>query len=154
MSDSDTTMAFWEEKGLTDLSADEWEALCDGCGRCCMWKFEDEDTGEILYTDIRCRLFDGEICRCTDYEHRFEQVPDCLNIRTFSPEQYSWLPESCAYRLLFEGRPLPSWHPLISGNQKEMRDAGLSMLGRTVSGDGLSEEEAIARIIAPDTDDE
>jgi len=147
-------MAYWQEKTLADLSDEEWEALCDGCGHCCLWKFEDEDTGEILFTDIACRLFDDERCRCMDYSHRFEQVSECLNIRAFTPEQYAWLPESCAYRLLFEGKSLFDWHPLIAGNADAMHAAGISMRGRTISGDGLSEEEAIARIVDPGADDE
>lgn len=146
-------MAYWQEKRLANLSDEEWEALCDGCGRCCLWKFEDEDTGELLFTDVACRLFDDERCRCTDYNHRFEQMPECLNIRAFTPEQYAWLPESCAYRLLFEGRPLCDWHPLIAGNADAVHAAGISMRGKTVSGENLSEEEAIARIIDPEAGD-
>ena len=146
-------MAYWQEKRLADLSDNEWEALCDGCGRCCLWKFEAEDTGEILYTDIRCRLFDDAHCRCRDYGHRLEQEPDCLNIRAFTPAQYAWLPKSCAYRLLFEGKPLFNWHPLIAGNSHAMHAAGISMRGRTVSGEGMSDEEAIDHIICPEIDD-
>ena len=146
-------MAYWQEKELANLSDEEWEALCDGCGRCCLWKFEDEDTGDILYTDIRCRLLDDESCRCRGYEHRLERVPECLNIRSLTPAQYAWLPESCAYRLLFEGKPLFDWHPLIAGNSDAMLAAGISMRRRTVSGEGISDEEAIAHIVDPGASD-
>lgn len=143
-------MEFWQKKGLNEFSPDEWEAICDGCGRCCMWKFEDEDSGEILYTDIACRLFDDETCRCTKYAERRRLVPDCMDIRSFTAAQYAWLPESCAYRLLFEGKPLFDWHPLVSGDKRSVHIAGISMHDRTTSAAGLSEEDMIAHIIDPD----
>ena len=143
-------MAFWQDKKLAEFSSEEWESLCDGCGRCCMWKFEDEDSGEILYTDVACRLFDIEACRCTNYEQRRTLMQGCMDIKTFSPGQFAWLPETCAYRLLFEGKPLYGWHPLISGNSYSVQAAGVSMSGRAISPEGLSEEEIIARIIDPD----
>ncbi|MDQ6971976.1 MAG: YcgN family cysteine cluster protein, partial [Mariprofundaceae bacterium] len=108
-------MNFWN-RPLSELSDDEWEQLCDGCALCCMHKFEDEDTGEMLFTDVACRLLDCGSCRCTDYAQRKQKVPECMVIRDFSDEQYRWLPSSCAYRLRFEGKPLPEWHPLLSGD--------------------------------------
>lgn len=146
-------MAYWQEKEPAEFSAEEWEKLCDGCGLCCMWKFEDEESGEILYTDIACHLFDDEACRCTKYSERRKLVPECMDIRSFTAGQYAWLPESCAYRLLFEGRPLFDWHPLISGNSDSVQAAGVSMRGRSTSAEGLSEEEIIAHITDPDDAD-
>jgi len=123
---------FWE-KPLSDLIAHEWEQLCDGCGQCCMHKFEDSDTGELLHTRVACRLFDEQGCQCTHYDERLMQVPSCLHIRNLAKEHYGWLPETCAYRLRMENKPLFSWHPLISGNRCSVHDAGISMRGRCVS---------------------
>jgi len=128
------------DKPLHALDDDEWEQLCDGCGLCCMHKFEDEDSREMFYTAIACRLFDDTSCRCRDYGRRQRQVPDCMHIRSFSPAQMQWLPASCAYRLRFENRPLPSWHPLVSGNHDAVHAAGISMRGRSVSEDAVPEE--------------
>ncbi|MDQ6952287.1 MAG: YcgN family cysteine cluster protein [Mariprofundaceae bacterium] len=131
---------FWE-KSLDMLTQSEWEKLCDGCGQCCMQKFEDEDTGEILHTRIACRLFDDGRCACRDYEHRLLRVPECLDMRTFQVEHYAWLPETCAYRLRFEGKPLFAWHPLLSGGRESVQEAGISMRGQTVSEDDVPEKE-------------
>lgn len=128
------------DKPLHRLNDDEWERLCDGCGRCCMHKFEDEDTGGMLYTTIACRLFDDGSCRCRDYGERMRRVPDCLNLRRFTPEQMRWLPPSCAYRLRAEGRPLPAWHPLLSGDPESVHLAGMSMRGRSTPEDAVPEE--------------
>lgn len=141
---------FWEKCNLNELSDESWEALCDGCGRCCVWKFEDEDSGEILYTDIRCRLFNDSTCRCTDYPNRTTLISDCMDIRKFSDEQYAWLPESCAYRLLHEGKPLFDWHPLISGDKNSVHKAGISLQKKTVCGENLTEENIVRHIIDPD----
>jgi len=127
------------DKPLQDLDDDEWERLCDGCGRCCMHKFEDEDTGEALYTVIACRLFDDATCRCRDYGHRQQSVPDCLSIRALTPAQMRWLPQSCAYRLRAEGKPLPAWHPLVSGDPETVHAAGMSMRGRSIAVDTVPE---------------
>ena len=121
------------DKPLEALNDAEWEALCDGCGRCCMHRFEDEDTGEIVATNIACRLLDVTTCRCTDYGRRFQRVPACLDVRRLPREDYRWLPETCAYRLRAEGRPLPDWHPLIAGDDAAMRAAGVSMRGCCIS---------------------
>ncbi|RMG92971.1 MAG: YcgN family cysteine cluster protein [Zetaproteobacteria bacterium] len=124
--------SFWE-KPLSALDDAEWEALCDGCGRCCMQKFVDEDCGEILYTDVACRWLDESTCTCRCYAKRLEHVPGCMDIRLFKSWQYAWLPENCAYRLRYEGRPLPDWHPLLSGDHSSVADAGISMQGCCVS---------------------
>jgi len=143
-------MSHWWEKPLEKLSDGEWEQLCDGCGLCCMHKFVDEDSGEMLYTDVACRLFDANSCRCTDYLRRSEQVPDCMRIRHFTAEQFGWLPESCAYRLRLEGKPLLDWHPLISGDADSVHDAGISMQGRCVSETEVDEDDLPMHIIDPD----
>ncbi|GAV19542.1 hypothetical protein MMIC_P0478 [Mariprofundus micogutta] len=145
---------FWQNKSLNQLSDDEWESLCDGCGRCCVWKFEDEDSREILYTDIRCQLFNDATCRCTDYPQRTTIVPDCLDIRRLSGEQYRWLPKTCAYRLLHEGKVLFDWHPLISGDRNSVHKAGISLQKKTVCGKNFSEEDIVRHIIDPDEADE
>jgi len=141
---------FWKQKTLTELSDAEWESLCDGCGHCCMLKFEDEDSGEILYTDIRCELFDDATCRCNDYRHRCSKVPDCMDIRSMEDKYFSWLPTSCAYRLLHEGNPLLNWHPLISGDPASVHQAGISVQSKTVCGAHFTADEIVRHIIDPD----
>ncbi len=106
---------FWKTKTLTEMSRDEWESLCDGCGRCCLNKLEDEDTGKFLYTRAACKLLDVKTCRCTDYPNRAARVPDCVTLTPENVGELGWLPQTCAYRLLDEGKSLPWWHPLVSG---------------------------------------
>jgi uncharacterized protein len=125
---------FWDTKKLSQMSRAEFEALCDGCARCCLVKLEDEDTGVVHYTDVVCRLLDERTCRCTDYGHRSRRVPDCVKLTPRRAGAYSWLPQTCAYRLLAEGKPLYWWHPLVSGDQNTVHAAGVSVRGRT-SGD-------------------
>jgi len=141
---------FWQEKTLQQLSDEQWEALCDGCGRCCVWKFEDEDSKEILYTDIRCKLFDDNSCRCTNYTKRNTLVPDCMDIRQFSTQQYAWLPDTCAYRLRQAGKDLPDWHHLICGDKQAVHRTGASLQHQTVCGEHCTEEDIIHHIIDPD----
>ncbi len=133
-------MKFWQ-RPLNTLNNQEWEQLCDGCGRCCMQKFEDEDTGDMLHTRIACRLFDTQKCACSDYNHRFLRVSECLNMHHFQAEHFAWLPETCAYRLRFEGKPLYPWHPLLSGNPESVHRIGISVRGISISEDDVPEEE-------------
>ena len=133
----------WHEQ----INEADWEALCDGCGKCCMHKFEDEDTGEILRTNVACRLFEASACRCTQYEQRFSQVSECLDIRKLTDTEMLWLPETCAYRLTFEGKPLPQWHPLNSGDARSVNKAGHSMSGLSISEVDVSEDEIVDYIL-------
>ena len=134
-------MAYWNTKKLDGMSPAEWESLCDGCGRCCLHKLEDIDTGLVFYTRVACQLLDGESCHCTDYEHRRERVRDCLVIDAADKQQFKWLPRSCAYRILAEGRPLEWWHPLVSGNPDTVREAGISVTGRTINEQSVPSED-------------
>jgi len=126
-------LPFWKQKSLTELSRQEWESLCDGCARCCLIKFQDEESGEIFHTRVVCRLLDLHRCRCTEYTDRTELVPTCL---VLSPElipQLEWMPKTCAYRLLAEGKDLKSWHPLISGNAESVHRAKISVRNFAIS---------------------
>ena len=125
---------FWELP-LAELDRAEWEALCDGCGRCCLHKLEDEQTGAIATTNVACRLLDPATARCSDYRHRKAYVPDCLRLTLRLVDTVPWLPETCAYRLRADGRPLPEWHHLLTGSTQAMVDAGMCVAGRTVSED-------------------
>jgi len=132
---------FWKAKPLAKMTKAEWESLCDGCGRCCLNKLEDWDTGEIVWTSIACRLLDDQSCRCTDYENRQATVPDCIGLTPKQVDEITWLPPTCGYRLIAEGADLYWWHPLVSGDPETVHEAGVSVRGRTVSEDGMALEE-------------
>ena len=133
---ADPEQPFWRIKALEDLTAPEWESLCDGCGRCCLIKLEDEDSGEVHYTDVGCTLLDAGTCRCRDYERRQQQVPDCLRLTPQVVRSTSWLPATCGYRLVAEGRDLAWWHPLVSGTADTVHEAGISVRGRVAGHEG------------------
>ncbi len=134
MADDRKPDRFWEDRPLGELSEAEWESLCDGCGRCCLMKLEDEDSGEIYYTNIACELLDTDTCRCRDYAHRQARIPGCLKITPESlPKLAGWLPATCAYRRLAEGKRLLSWHPLVSGSPGSVHRARISVRGRVIS---------------------
>ena len=120
-------MKFWEVKTLAEMSVQEWESLCDNCGKCCLHKLEDEDSGDLAFTRVVCDLIDLESCRCTRYSERCTQVPECLDLKQHDFAGYNWLPDTCAYRLLTDGESLPDWHPLVSGNPDSVREAGISV---------------------------
>ncbi|MEN3930428.1 YcgN family cysteine cluster protein [Microvirga sp. W0021] len=139
---------FWQRKSLEELNTQEWESLCDGCGKCCLVKLEDEDTDEIYYTDVACTLFNPETCTCRDYTNRQKKVADCVKLTPKAVKTISWLPPSCAYRLVADGKDLPSWHPLVSGNRNGATMAGASVHGK-VAGieDDYTTEELLDRIV-------
>ena len=124
---------FWKKKSFNQMSEDEWEALCDGCGKCCLHKLEDEDNGEIFYTEVACRLLDIKTCRCMKYSARKKLVPDCVILKPENVDPFNWLPKTCAYRLLSEGKDLYNWHPLLSGSQNSIHEAGISVKGKVIS---------------------
>ncbi|TPW29453.1 YcgN family cysteine cluster protein [Martelella alba] len=134
-------LPFWQEKRLEEMSNAEWESLCDGCGLCCLNKLEDWDTGEVAYTSVRCMLLDGESCRCSDYENRQATVPECIQLDMDALKEISWLPPTCAYRLVDEGHDLYWWHYLVSGDRETVHQAGVSARGRTVSEMDVPAEE-------------
>lgn len=134
---NDPEIPFWKQKSLAELSPQEWESLCDGCARCCLYRLEDEDTGEIYFTNVHCRLLDTATGQCTDYPNRSVRVPDCVTITLKELESPYWLPKSCAYRLLAEGKDLPDWHPLVSGDPQTVVTTGQRVCDRT-----LCEDEA------------
>ncbi|EJF83040.1 YcgN family cysteine cluster protein [Bartonella rattimassiliensis] len=135
-------LPFWKVKKLEDLSFSEWESLCDGCGRCCLHKVEDDDTGDLYATSIACRLLDGKTCRCRDYIHRQSIVPDCISLDVTTVKTVRWLPESCAYKLIYEGKDLPWWHPLVSGDYQMVHKAHISARSYIeIYEDELSSEE-------------
>lgn len=131
---------FWVTTPLEQMSAQQWESLCDGCGKCCLHKLEDEDTVEVFYTDIACRYLSAD-CRCECYAQRAEKVAACLTLRPQDLGQVTWLPSTCAYRLLAEGKPLFDWHPLVSGDLDSVHKAGQSVKGRVVAEDAVDEDD-------------
>jgi len=132
---------FWKTKSLEEMNTQEWESLCDGCGKCCLNKLEDWDTGEIYWTNIGCELLDCTTCRCKDYENRFEKVPDCIQLTPEMVRSIRWLPPTCAYRLVRDGKELFDWHPLISGDSNSVHEAEISIKGRAVEDDGIQTED-------------
>ncbi|MCX7300270.1 MAG: YcgN family cysteine cluster protein [Rhodobacterales bacterium] len=133
---------FWESYPLEKLNRAEWEAVCDGCGKCCLNKLEDEETGEVALTRVACRLLDDQSCRCAQYPNRHQFVPECIVLtpKTLVDNMY-WLPLTCAYRLLYEGRPLYDWHPLVSGDPESVHDAGVSVRGMTIPEFAVDEDD-------------
>lgn len=138
---------FWRVKSLQAMTKAEWESLCDGCARCCLNKYEDEDTKKIAYTDVACKLLDRQSCRCSDYKNRAKKVPDCIALTPSVMAEMNCLPPTCGYRLVHEGKDLYDWHPLISGDQASVHAAGISVRGRCVSEKGLTEEEISQRLV-------
>lgn len=139
--------AFWEEKQLAEMSAEEWDALCDGCGKCCLHKLQDEEDEQVYYTDVACAYLDLASARCSDYANRLHKVPACLNLRPSDVQQFHWLPNTCSYRLLAYGQPLPAWHPLVSGHPDSVQAAGVSVAGRVISETAAAAADLEERIV-------
>ncbi len=138
---ADSQRPFWERKSLQAMTTEEWESLCDGCGRCCLHKLEDEDSGEVWETRVACKLLDTHSCRCSAYAERKRFVPDCLILTPDRAREFKWLPETCAYRRLAEGKPLPQWHPLISGDPEAVHRAGVSVRDQVISEEEINLED-------------
>ncbi|QFU76161.1 YcgN family cysteine cluster protein [Halioglobus maricola] len=126
-------MTDWWQRPLQELDREQWEALCDGCAKCCLHKLEDEDSGEVFYTKVRCRLLQEDNCQCTDYSRRSVLVPNCIQLEQGNVDELDWLPSTCAYRLRAAGEPLPDWHYLVSGSRETVHNAGVSIRGRAIS---------------------
>jgi uncharacterized cysteine cluster protein YcgN (CxxCxxCC family) len=142
-------LAFWRTKTLEEMTRDEWESLCDGCGRCCLLKLQDEDTDEIYVTRVSCRLLDVKSCQCIDYSNRFDHVPDCVTIDAAKVRTLPWLPETCASRRVAEGHDLEWWHPLVSGSPDTVHEAGISVRGLARSEAKINENDLWRYIIDP-----
>ncbi|MCC7321114.1 MAG: YcgN family cysteine cluster protein [Rubellimicrobium sp.] len=133
---------FWEQHALSDLSPPEWEALCDGCGKCCLNKLEDEETGEVALTRIACRLLDTGTARCRHYANRHAHVPECITLTAGNIARHLyWLPQTCAYRLMHEGLPLPDWHPLLTGDPESTHASGASIRGLAISEESVDDDD-------------
>jgi len=139
--------AFWENKQLTQMTDQEWESLCDGCARCCLLKLEDEDTSELFFTNVSCYLLDIEQCHCNDYKNRKFRVPECLQVQKMDISEYQWLPQTCAYRLLSEGKSLPEWHPLISGTKDSVKMQGITIEGFAISEEHIHSDQLEEHVI-------
>jgi uncharacterized cysteine cluster protein YcgN (CxxCxxCC family) len=138
---------FWKTKPLAEMNEKEWESLCDGCGQCCLVKLEDDENGEIFYTDVVCYLLDQDTCTCGDYQQRCVLVPDCVKLTAANLDGLSWMPADCAYRRLAEGRDLAWWHPLVSGSPDTVHEAGASVKGKVVLETELASDELEDHIV-------
>lgn len=138
---------FWQTKTLSEMTREEWESLCDGCGLCCLQKLQDDDTNEVYYTDLHCRYRQEHTHQCTIYHTRNEQVPECVWLTPEQANEFFWLPKTCAYRVLAEGKPLPDWHYLVCGDKQTVHQTGISLKGKTVADDTIAEEMWMERII-------
>ena len=145
---------FWRRKTLAQMTVPEWESLCDGCGLCCLVRFEEETSGEVFPTRVHCKLFDAAACACSNYAEREVHVPDCVKLTPHNIEALAWMPKSCAYRRLHEGRDLADWHPLVSGDPESVHRAGVSVRGQTISEEVLAAPEDALQFAAWDLIDE
>jgi len=132
---------YWHAKDVHELTPTEWESLCDGCGKCCLHKLEDEDSGDVFYTRVACTYLDHNTCQCTDYQHRQKLVPDCMVLTPDLLDEIHWLPDTCAYRLRAAGLPLFDWHPLVSGDPDSVHKAGMSVANKVVAEQDVAEDD-------------
>lgn len=145
---------FWQTKTLEQMTPDEWESLCDGCGRCCLLKFEIDEDPATYTTAVACRLLDATSCRCSDYDNRFVKVPGCLRMTIRAARDLDWLPPTCAYGRVARGEGLAEWHPLVSGNPDSVHEAGIGVRGWTISEDDVDEQDLIHWVIASSDEDD
>ena len=138
---------FWKTKKLEEMSPKEWESLCDGCAKCCLVKLEDEETKELFFTNLHCKLLDGSTCQCSDYANRKKYVPICVKLTPKIVAEVDWLPDSCAYRLVHEGKDLYPWHHLVCGDREEIHRQGWSCQNKTVTEEGVSDDDAMDYVI-------
>ena len=138
---------FWKTKNMAEMSRNEWESLCDSCGKCCCIRLEDEDTGQVYITDVACMLFDPHTCRCGDYTNRSTLVPDCVTLSPVNVSQLHWMPKTCAYRLIAEGKDLPDYHHLVSGSRDTIHEVGMSVQDAVTSEALVEEDEIPTRIV-------
>ena len=141
---------FWKSKPLQDLTETQWEDLCDGCGKCCLHKLQDAETGDIFYTAVACPLLDIAQCRCRDYAHRFEKAPHCLELTPGKVAELDWLPATCAYRLVSAGKDLPDWHHLVCNDRQAVHAAGMSIRGWAIAPDGIDEDDLKEFVVVPE----
>jgi len=146
MSDN-SKLPFWKTKNMAEMSPSEWESLCDNCGKCCCIRLEDDVTGDIYITDVACKLFDPASCKCTDYPNRSQKVPDCVTLTKDNVAQLKWMPRTCAYRLISEGKDLPDYHHLISDSRETIHEVGMSVQDAVTSEVFVTEDEQITRIV-------
>lgn len=139
--------AWWHKKKLHELNQEQWEQLCDGCGKCCLHKLQDDQDERVYYTDVACRYLDLQSIRCTDYPNRETNVPGCIELTLDRLRDIAWLPNSCAYKRRYHGKPLPAWHPLVAGNTAKMQKARIGVLGRVVSEVDVDQDRLEARVI-------
>ncbi|NNE39875.1 MAG: YcgN family cysteine cluster protein [Marinicaulis sp.] len=137
---------FWQTKTLSQMSSEEWESLCDGCGRCCIYILHNEETGDVFETDVGCKLFDPKTRRCRDYKNRSARVPDCVRLTPQNAKSLHWLPETCAYRRLANGKKLKKWHPLISGDPNSVVAAGIAVSPHLISENDIDDNLLESRI--------
>jgi uncharacterized cysteine cluster protein YcgN (CxxCxxCC family) len=143
----DQSNSFWKSKSFSEMTSTEWESLCDGCAKCCLVKLQDEETDEVAYTNVACRFLNTKTCQCKEYEKRIELVPLCTKLTPERVDEFFWLPETCAYRLVAEGKDLPKWHHLISGSKSTIHAQGVSMKNKTFSEANVHEDHLEEYII-------